>query len=407
MIRISEWLTQLEPNAIIVFGLLLLAGVIGGAAATRFKWIPTITALMIVGVIFGPHGAGIITKKMLYGSTILIDIALGLILYKLGSMINPKEILKTRHVLLTSLAESGLTFLAVSIVVLLFGYSGITAIIVGAIAVSSSPAVLVHVSEELRADGVVTEYAKSLVAMNNVLSFLIFTLALPFAMTGDDHSLLLAFGKSIYRFCIATILGLGVAWLAVSIAKLLKGDAKHYQFAVLIGAIMLTLGMSKMLGCSMLFSALVLGMTARWLEHDRPTISAIHLGEGGDLFLIMLFVMAGAKLDAPSLAAIGILPLVLVAVRSACKFAGVFIAHRTTPHTPVQNAATGLLLIPMAGMAIGLAATVNYMIPGKDLQITAIVFAMVAVFETIGPFAAVKAFRMSGEANQLLVMKNK
>ncbi len=38
-----------HPNVIMVFGALLLFGVAGGMIANRIKWMPTITAFMLLG----------------------------------------------------------------------------------------------------------------------------------------------------------------------------------------------------------------------------------------------------------------------------------------------------------------------------------------------------------------------
>jgi hypothetical protein len=62
--------------------------------------------------------------------------------------------------------------------------------------------------------------------------------------------------------------------------------------------------------------------------------------------------------------------------------------------------ATGLLLIPMAGLAIGLVNTTEGLFPEAGAMISAIVLASVAIFETIGPPVASRAFRMAGEVGR-------
>lgn len=391
---------DIKPNIFMVFGLLLLFGILGGIISNRFKWLPTITAFMIVGLLFGPYGANIITKEMLRASSVLIDIALGLILYKLGTMLHPMSIIRSKALTLTSLAEAGITFLAVSVTVSAFGYSAITSFLVGAIAISSSPAVLVHVAEETRAAGKVTETAKSLVAMNNLLSFLIFTLVLPFAIHGDQISILNAFEVSLFRCFTALAIGLGVAFLACKIAHFLQEDTEHYKFVLIIGAIMLSLGLSKMLDASALFSSLTLGMATTWLEPKKKPLSHIHLGEGGDLFFIILFVMAGAKMNLVALASIGLLPIFLALVRSTSKLAGIVAVRRVAGYSEKETTSLTFLLCPMAGMAIGLVATLNHLVPEIDTSISVIVFSMVAIFETVGPFMATYAFNYCGEAGK-------
>ncbi len=80
---------------------------------------------------------------------------------------------------------------------------------------------------------------------------------------------------------------------------------------------------------------------------------------------------------------------------------GVFSISHFTKIAIAHSAATGLLLIPMAGMAIGLVSTTTTLVPEMGDKVATLVFAMVAIFETIGPFAAAHAFRMSGEAEKV------
>jgi len=387
-----------QPSALMVFGIFLLCGVVGVIAGSRIKGMPTITSFMLLGLIIGPHGIGLITKPILSGSHLFIEVALGLILYKLGNTLHPKAIYKSKKLMLISLSETLCTFFATSGSVLLLGYSPALAALIGAIAISSSPAVLVHVAEELHAKGPVTEKAKSLVALNNLFSFLIFSIAMPFAMTSAQHSFKAVVIIPAYMFLGAAAVGIVVGWLAVKITKMLKHEDQHYRFALTIGAIMLTLSISSMIHVSAILSPLVLGMAVRWFETSKHNLSKIELGEGGDLFFIVLFVMAGAKIDPSGLLEAGFAVLLLVISRCFGKFMGTYI---TMPHMgfeQTQYLATSLLLTPMAGMAIGLVAATASLIPEMGVKIATIVFAMVAVFETIGPFAATRAFLMSKEA---------
>ncbi|MDZ7903038.1 MAG: hypothetical protein U5L01_11065 [Rheinheimera sp.] len=62
-----------------------------------------------------------------------------------------------------------------------------------------------------------------------------------------------------------------------------------------------------------------------------------------------------------------------------------------------QHTASGLLLIPMAGLAIGLTQTSAKLVPEQAGLISAIVLGAVTLFETVGPPIAAWAFRLAGE----------
>ncbi len=393
-----------QPNVMFVFGMFLLMGVLGGTLASRLKWMPTITSFMFIGFMIGPHGLGIIDKTVLGESSVLTDIAIGLILYRLGNMLHPRQMLHSKRLMMMAALETGTTFILTTLLMLALGYDLVFSSIIGAISVSSSPAVLVHVSEELKTKGPVTEHVKSLVAMNNLISFLLFSFVMPAALIkyqseSIDNLILIPFIPFIPLIG-AIIIGVLIAWLAIHITKLLHEHDQHYRFAIIVGAVMLTLGTCTMFGISSLLAPLVLGIATRWFESSKHNLTRITLGEGGDIFFIILFVMAGAKIDPSLFLALGLAPILLVLIRSLSKFMGVIAASRHNRFFRPQEKAISLLLIPMAGMAIGLASALNHLDSEIASEIEAIVFSMVAIFETIGPLAAAYAFRLCGEAGK-------
>lgn len=387
-------------NPLLVFGVALLFGVAGGIWANRLHWMPTITAFMLLGLIIGPNGLQLISKPMLAQSSVLIDIALGLIMYKLGTMLHPYAMLRSRRLLLLSLAETAMGYAAVFVAGLMLGLSVIVAALIAAISVSSSPAVLVHVSEEMRAKGPVSYRAKSLVAMNNLFAFVLFTLSLPFGIgaAAGDWSMILGF--PLYRLLGAVAVGIAVAWLAVQVARRLRAGDDHFRFAIVIGSVMLTLGICASLNMSALFSPLVMGIAVRWFETSKHKISQVGLGEGGDLFFIVLFVMAGAKIDLANLWALGIVPVILVLCRGLGKTAGIYVAGRLSGVDNKASAATSMMLMPMAGMAIGLVSTTMKLAPEAGSVIATVTFAMVAILETVGPFLVTRALVLCDEAGK-------
>lgn len=402
MENISAELASFQPNTFLVFGLFLTFGVLSAILGKRIKGMPTITSFMILGLIVGPYGFKLITKEVLQTAHVLIDVALGLILYKLGNMLHPQAMIKSKKLMIISLSETLFTFIAVFLAVALLGYGVILSALIGAIAVSSSPAVLVHVASELNAKGPVTERAKSLVALNNLFSFMIFSIVIPFALTNAEQTFTEVIFVPVYRLLGATIVGVIIAWLTVRMAKMLEDRDNHYRFAIIIGSVMITIGLSSTLHMSSLLAPLVLGIATRWFETSKNNLSKVELGEAGDLFFIVLFVMAGAKIDPSGLLEAGFAVIFLVTMRFLGKFAGVFFVMPFMDIERSQFKATALLLVPMAGMAIGLVATTSSLIPEMGVKIATIVFAMIAVFETIGPFAATKAFYMSNEAEKIV-----
>lgn len=98
---------------LIAFGLMLTVGAFGGFLVHRWHWFPSITGFMLVGLVCGPSGIGIFSDDVLQASRVLVDIALALILYRLGLSLDIKRIVHSPAILFVSLAESVATFLLV------------------------------------------------------------------------------------------------------------------------------------------------------------------------------------------------------------------------------------------------------------------------------------------------------
>lgn len=277
----------------------------------------------------------------------------------------------------------------------LMGVHGLTAAVIAAIAVSSSPAVLIHVAHELGASGPVTERAKSLVALNNVLAFLIFSALLPLLYRNAEAPLATILGGPLYQLLGSALLGGGMG-LALHIAARKTKAAHQYHLALVVGAVAFTLGAALTLRLSTLFAPLVLGIVVRSIER-ADLIADIEFGPAFELFFIALFVYAGANLHVAEMLQYAPAALMLVFGRSLAKWLGVGITAGLLGAPKRQAATTGLLLIPMAGLAIGLADTTLTLFQMEGAVVSSVVLAAVAILETVGPPISAKALRWSGD----------
>ncbi|MEO5697210.1 MAG: cation:proton antiporter [Burkholderiaceae bacterium] len=388
-----------ELNLFIAFGMLLAFGTLGGILAARVRWLPTITGFMAFGLLIGPSGLGLLSEQALLGARVLVDIALGLILFELGALLHPWTIARNRALVITSLVESSATFAAILALMLWIGAEPVVAVIAAAIAVSSSPAVLLHVADELRARGPAVDAAEALVAMNNMLAFVLFSFTLPVALHSARVDLVTAILFPAYQMLGAVVVSLTVAWVVTRIARQTRADEQHFRFALVVGAVMLAVGLAVALKVSTLFTTLTLGVACRWMQ-GRSRLTKVEFGGGGDVFFIILFAYAGATLHVQDLIQYAGIAAAYVAVRVLAKSASIYICGRRFGYTKRQSVAVGLSLMPMAGLAIGLVHTTSGLLPEFGAKVSAIVLAAVAVFETIGPPIVAAALRMTGEARE-------
>ncbi len=392
---LPEW--PLELNAMFFIGFLLFCGALGGFVAHRLQWLPSITGFMLVGLLAGPNVLGIFSYESLEQSRVIVDLALALILYRLGLSLDLKVILKDRALLLVSLMESTLTFACVYWALTWLGMGDLPSAVVAAIAVSSSPAVLLHVAHEMGAKGPTTDRAQVLVALNNVIAFLMFAALMPALYRHNSAPLTTIIGAPLYQFFGSAVLGLVLGWALHTVA-LLTRKSPQYSLALVVGAVSMTLGLALSLGLSSLFAPLVLGMVVKSVEKE-DLIANMAFDPAFELFFVALFVYAGANLHLAEIEVVAPAAGAFVLARcvakwTACSATGFFMGWPARTHLNV-----GLTLWPMAGMAIGLAHIAVSNFPLVGAEVASIVLASVAVFETLGPPVVARALRWAGEVD--------
>ena len=387
----------LQVTTLFFFGFLLFCGALGGYLAHRVPWIPSITGFMLVGLLAGPNGLNLFGFETLERAKIVIDIALALILYRLGLSIDLRAVLKDKALLVVSFVESGLTFAAVYFALTWFGVPKLPGAVIAAIAISSSPAVLIHVAHELGAEGITTDRSEALVALNNVFAFLVFAALLPLLYFENNAPLSTMVGGPAYQLLGSTLLGGLMRYALHRVASITK-DASQYSLVLVVGAVSMTLGLAITFELSVLFAPLVLGTVVSSLERE-DLLADMEFGPAFELFFVALFVYAGANLHLKEMLAFAPAALVFVGARSIAKWVGVAATGAMVGWSRTTNLNAGLVLLPMAGMAIGLANTTTAQFPYSGSVVASVVFAAVAIFETLGPPVVARALYWSGDAN--------
>src|SRR5882762_610360 len=157
----------LPSNQIIWFGVLLIAGVVGGEIAKRAFFLPRITGYAAAGLALGPDGFALLGRPMLDELRVFADISIGLILFELGHRIDLGWLKRSPRLALTSLAESGLSAILIYVTLTqLFGVGSLHAAVAAAIGLATSPAVVMRITADLGAEGQVTERTLLLTALN-------------------------------------------------------------------------------------------------------------------------------------------------------------------------------------------------------------------------------------------------
>ena len=384
------------PNPMLLFGLLLLAGVICGEAVRRVLRAPRVMGYVLIGLALGASGLDLLDADLVKEAWIFVDIALGLILFELGRRINLTWFMRDPWLAATGLLESALSFALVLGALVYFDVQPIYAAVAASIAIATSPAVVMVVAQELKAEGQVTERALSLVAINNVIAFVTATMLLAWIHHEYRASWQTAVLHPVYLLAGSLLLGYAASLAAVALGRWL-GKSERGHFIVALALIVVTVGFAKMLELSVVLALLAFGVLSRHLD-QRHDLMPFEMGRVGGMFVVVLFVVSGATLRVDELVTGGALALVLILARFVGKSVGVL---SLTYLSGVRSGAAGplcLALTPMSALAVSMVQGTASLYPEFGAKLAAIVFSAVLILELIGPIAVQFALKRAGEA---------
>ena len=386
-------------NNLFWIGALLAVGVACGEAVRRFLRLPRITGYAAAGLALGPGGLGLIDNPVLEDLGVFADVAIGLVLFELGQRLDLAWLRRTPALALMGIAESlGAAALVFFTLHYYFDLVPLAAGIAAAIAVSTSPAALMRVAADLRAEGQVTERALIVTAINGVLAFLALTVLIPWVhfeyrggwLTMVTHPLYLLGGSA----ALAAVAG----WLTLRLAGLI-GKSPERQFIAVIAMVVMTVGIAIALKLSVLLALLGMGALVRNADRDHHLV-VVDSGNAGQLFYVCLFVITGASLDLALLATAGAAGLAFVLVRFAGKAVGVLALAPIVGLEWRKGVLLATALAPMSGLAVVLVHQTAVLYPEIRASVAPVVLAAVVILELAGPVATQFALRRAGEAEE-------
>ena len=384
------------PNPVLLFGLLLLAGVAGGELVKRVLKLPRIVGYVLIGLLLGASGSKLLDARLVAESWIFVEIALGLVLFELGRRLHFRWLRNDPWLLATGLLESVLAFGFLYLTLASFGVEPIYAAVAAAIGVSTSPAVVLLVAQELKADGQVTERALNLTALNSVVAFVLTTMLLSWIHHEYRAGWATVALHPVYLLGGSLALGFAASVVAIAASRWL-GQRAERQFALLLALIVLTIGAARMLELSVLLALLALGVLTRNLD-ARHDVMTVDLSGVGQLFYVVLFVVSGATLELVELIMGGGLAIAYVAARFAGKLIGVMSLAHLSGVRPGAALMLGVALMPMSGVALAMVHGTANLYPEFGARLAAIVLSAALILELIGPVAVQFALKRAGEA---------
>lgn len=391
--------SSLEINSLVLFGVILLLGLLGGEITKLSRFLPKITGYIMIGFLVGPGSFNIINQAILEHTRLFIDISLSLILFELGRHLNFVWLKHDRGLLPMAMAESGLTFSLVFILLYYFvELTLLSALLGAAIAIATSPAITMMVAHDLYSEGPVTRRTLILTSLNNFFSITLFTVLVPLTQFSlPQFTPRIIFLNSSYRLFGSVLLGVVAFKLAGYLAKIV-GKQENNQFILFVGIVILTLGLTHMLNLSTMLTLFVLGVAARNLDQKRVFME-IDFKRFARLFFILLFVITGAYLQPWGIYHAVWATLIFLTLRIVGKTIGVWLFANSSRLTTPQAKALTLTLLPMGGVSVGMSNRLMDFNPDSAADLLPIIALSIAVLNVVGPIITQYAFIKVGEAD--------
>lgn len=384
-------------------GLILLFALLIGHLV-KFARVPEVTGYLVAGVLAGPSVLGWVSHENLEALRVFSEVGLGLILFSIGGVFEVARIGRIgRAVLTTTLVESGVTALVVGGGMLAVGQPWPIAVLLGTLAISTGAASTLMVIRENNAAGPFTETLTGVIALNNILALVAFSvvaaaLDVGALVAGADVS---TAGVAGALFPLAWQL-VGSAALGFLVGLLLASWASQVTEAgevliLLVGCVLLTVGGATALDLSPLVASLAVGATlANLSAKSRRLFEA--LSRTDPPLYVIFFVLAGADLNLALLPSLGVLGVAYVLCRIGGKVAGAWLAARRVRAPEPVRRLLGLSILAQAGLAVGLVLVARERFPAYAATVSTVVLGAVVVFEIVGPLAARFALDRSGES---------
>lgn len=390
-------------NELASLGVILLLALLAGHVV-KYLRVPEVTGYILAGVLLGPAGIALITHETLQSLQVFSEVALGLILFAIGSVFELERFQRLGRRLATLTAvESLLAAFFVTAGLLALGQPIIVALLLGVIAMETAAASTLMVMRECNADGPLTETLSGIIALNNIFcltGFLIVTAGFDLFREVSQGGLALeVIYRSIYPLIWQLIGSVALGFVVgVLLAAWSSQVMEHGEMLILlIGAILLAVGAAQLLDLSPLLATLAVGATMVNLSSESRRIFSA-LGQTDPPLYAIFFVIAGADLNVALLPSLGLIGLVYVLGRAGGKLLGTLVATRRVAPEPVVRRYLGYAILSQAGLAVGLLLAINRRYPELAPVITTVVLGAVTVFELVGPISARYALVQSGES---------
>jgi Kef-type K+ transport system membrane component KefB/CBS domain-containing protein len=344
-------------NILLVIGIVILLGAISGGLFQKLK-LPAVMGYIIIGIFLGKSFHGVLSGPILNSFGPLINLALGIIGFMIGSELNFERFKRYSRSIYTILfCETIFTFCGVALLVTLITGKLYMGLILGALSSATAPAATYSVLGEYKARGPVTMTTLSIVALDDVFALVIFGLASAFAMAfmvHGDFSIIGTLTRPVLTIGLSVVIGLVAAYILHRAVERAKNAERLLPYT--LGTIILVVGLSIYLEIDPILAAMALGAMVSNLQSSDNREMFESMKKFSRPIYILFFVLVGARLDAKIMVmgSVPILAISYIFARSVGKMAGAYVGGKLSKAKETVTKYLGFCLFDQAGVAVGL-----------------------------------------------------
>lgn len=382
-------------------GLLLALALASGRTASMLG-LPRVAAYLAVGIVFSPTVLGEqLGLHLGPWKESFTTGALGIIAYLIGGSMTVAQLRRMgRIILVSTLGETIgamlLVFLCAYCLFSLQSQAGALplALSLGVLAMSTDAVSTLAVIHQFRARGPLTDALLGIVALDDALGVICYSLLLATLANGS-------LGGTVQAACweIGGAIAVGAVggWLLWRVSGFFGESGM--RLPLVLSATLLVLGIAENLQLSVLLAAMSLGFFARMCARASAQRLFNPMRSLEETIFLLFFALAGTSFDAAVFASFLPLIVLYVIARLAGKTLGVGVATKMAGAPAPLVRWLGVGLMPQAGVAVGLALILSHQTPLAEsgVIITNVIVGATLLHELFGPLAVQFALRQAGE----------
>lgn len=405
----STFTSQLETGGTeLAFGFLLLAAFFSGKLVSRLR-LPRLTGYLIAGVLAGPAVLELVTTDMASSLKVVNSVASCILGLTAGAELNLKKVrplagtlrgLMAYGVFGGILVLTGVLFLIRPLLPLFDGMDLAQSVSVCALfavaLIPQSPAVVMAVLSEMKADGPLSQTMLASVVVADLFVIVLYAIASAVAgvFIGGGIDVMDTIGHVAWELLGSMAFGILIGILIGTFVRAVKEGGA--MFALMICVVVASVGSHVHL------DPLVVMLAAGiWLENfsRANTHELLKKFESAQLPVFLVwFALAGLKLDLVQLWAAIVPVLIIAATRGVAFFIGARIAAARSSPPPAVKSYGWIGLVPQAGLSLAFVVVIQNTFPSFGPAAAVIMLSVLGVNQLLSPVLLRRALLESKEA---------